>query len=378
MGIIKKIAIKDHLASIADQIKTEKLYAKLDKLRNFQKSKDKKMKQILDPQIDQAEFDSVSKWFGSKIQQDKESEAIQIWEDAVKTGAITARNFNKFALFCRFTCAICDKNRPGCYFFTVEQYLTKLAVWIPDGAEIWCIDQLPQGFKLYEAPNDDKNKKPSCFEIRLDGSQEGIKNQTSTTLVINQKCYDLLEKYQDLKRICHGKIDQKDKFFINFNGKPLSRLQRYKGSLLEHFGSVTGIPDFKMTSIRKASEGVIQSNSDIAMNTKELNNHQSSVVPLYDNMSSSRRAIFINAMSRRERSGECYQGPEHDEQIKNHLQKRKEIEKIEQEKLKKEATRYFEEQKARNKLNKMQHGLNDDELSFMSSQIGPDMLAGSI
>ena len=57
-----------------------------------------------------------------------------------------------------------------------------------------------------------------------------------------------------------------------------------------------------MTSLRKAAEGKIQSDKNLAAVTIDLNNHSSQVVQDYDNMGAARRNMFISSMSAAEGS----------------------------------------------------------------------------
>ena len=71
---------------------------------------------------------------------------------------------------------------------------------------------------------------------------------------------------------------------------------------MELFGRVIGKEDFTMTDLRKAAEGKIQSDKNLAAVTQDLNNHSSQVVQDYDNMGAARRNMFISSRGAEEGS----------------------------------------------------------------------------
>lgn len=268
-------------------------------MENFRRNKIKQMKHILDPARDQNEYLSVRKWMESTECKDRERQALKDWEEAMESGTIGKEKFNNFANFVRFQLAVTDKSRPSSYYFFNRDYQGKTKVWLPPDHDcLWSLESLPAGWNMYRSP--DPSVPPTCYEIRLDGSQSKLKGNRPVTLLVNQKCYYLMEKYDELKKLMFGKkslpLDQV--FFVNHAGKKLSRIQRSKGSLLTVFASVVGIKDFKMTSLRKASEGLIQSRPDLSRHTRDLNAHNQNVAGAhYDNSAPARRTIYLSSVS---------------------------------------------------------------------------------
>ena len=296
-----KMAITQHLSSIESEIADQKLFTKLSKQYKIEQAKSKKMKLILNPDADQLEYESVKVWFRSDECKSLLKEVDEIYEEAMKTGKIKPGKFNRCAMIIRFTIAIKDKNRPSIYAFTNLDYLSKKKAWLPDlDTYIWRIDDLPEGWKIYTPPS--PGVPPTCFEIRLDGSNPLTKGNAETNVIIDRHSYLLAEKYQKLKKLVFDKLPSSSPYFVNHRGKSLSRLQKYPGSLVELFGKVIGKPDFNMTNIRKALEGKLQNSSDHGRNTQDINNHSSKYVKVYDNIAATRRNLVISGLGQAEGS----------------------------------------------------------------------------
>ena len=296
-----KLAISSNLKDIDAEVSKRNTHGNLQKQYDLEKSKTKKMRMIVDQSTEEKEFNCVKKWFQSDVCKNIEHEVVEIHKQAMDSKKINAEPFNKVASATRFQFAVGDKNRPSIYTFKNEDYLSKVKAWLPDlDTNIWRLDQLPPGWKMYQEPS--PGEPPSCFEIRLDGTLAQTKGQAATNIIIDRRSWQLAEMYRDLKKICFGHISPSDPFFVNHRGLPLSRLQRTPGSLVEKFGEVTGVTDFTMTCLRRAAEGVIQGDKDLRVITKDLNNHSSQVVPVYDIAASMRRNVFLSGMSQAEGS----------------------------------------------------------------------------
>ena len=356
-GIIKKLAFVQNNAAISTEIERLKIRNKLNKWYNFEKNKKRKMRQILNPEVDINILEAVKTWFNSDVSKEKEAEAVSIWKKTIKSKPqlIKEKDFMKVAMLARFTTAVCDKLRPGAYKFKNTDYEDKVAVYFPEDMyeEIWSIENLPANCKLYSPPH--PAAEPKCYEIRLDGNLASLKGEAPVTLIINKRCHQLNEMYLDLKRIVSKSkkevIEMEDPFYVNFKLEKLSRLQWSKGNLLDLFGKVTNIPRFKMTDLRKAQETIIQSRSDLAKIGKDLNCHNANVVPAYDHLSSTRRMIFVSTLNDKEGSSSvALIDDDEDEVVKDHLKERKSRETEEGIKRKKEAKKFLENEKLNKKV----------------------------
>ena len=67
-----------------------------------------------------------------------------------------------------------------------------------------------------------------------------------------------------------------------------------------------------MTSLRRGLEGRIQNNPKDTSLTKDVNNHSNQVVPIYDNMSASRRNLFMHSLGSDERTTSDSQSAQED------------------------------------------------------------------
>ena len=374
--IIQTLVVTNHLKSIDDEVSGLKLYKKCSSLYEKERLKTRKMKNIVNPSNDKLELDCVKTWLSSETAKTLEIEVRRICQDAAESGSIKARDFGKVANFVRFTLAIQDKNRPSTYEFTNFDYKTKKAVWIPeDQADLWGIENLPPGWDIYQAPEDNPDAPPSSFEIVLDGSQSGIKSQAETTVVFDMKTFELLELYQDIKKILlKKKMKPNSKFFVNHKGSALSRMQRSKGSIVEKFGTTVGLKDFKMTSIRKSLEGNLAGSSQ-AGRSKEINNHSNLVgSTTYDNAKSMRRSCYMTAMA----STEAPPAETVDKnQVRHHYATRRKMEKNEMEEIQDEAKEYLEAKRRKKDLVDLTPtSLGKDDVNFIRSLFTDEDLKG--
>ena len=247
-----KVAISEHLRSIDAEIADQNLYSKFDKQYKIEAAKTKKMKMIINPEGDQLEYEAVKVFLRSEEAKNLLKEVDDIYKEAKQGRIPKPRKFNRCCLIVRFFIAIKDKNRVSIYGFTNMDYLTKIPAWLPDlDRYVWSLDDLPPEWKMYKAP--ESGSPPTCWELRLDGSNPGTKGQAKTNVIIDRQSYELAEKYDFVKKKKFGEQPGTDPFFINSQGKKIARLQKTKGSLVEIFGKVIGRPDFRMTHIRKGS-----------------------------------------------------------------------------------------------------------------------------
>ena len=376
--ISEKISIKEHLNDLSQEVAKLKLFKQLKKHQDFKRNKAKQMKQILDPGRDQNEYMSVRKWFQSDEYKEREKAVLKDWEEAKDDKSKIGReNFNKMANFCRFQLAVTDKSRPSSYKFLNQDYYGKTKVYLPPDHDcLWSLESLPTNWNMYEPPT--PSTPPTCYEIRLDGSLPELKGNKAHTLIVNQKCFNLMEKYHDWKKQVFGDVLPLDQpYFVNYNGKQLSRIQRTnKGSLLDVFASVVGISDFKMTSLRKASEGVIQSRRDLAKNTKDLNSHSATVAHAhYDNVSAARRTMYNISLSATEGSNDS---PETVELSKEELEQNRKEEDRDQSRVRKEAKAYLDALKNEKKFVDLTPScLSESDIEFLKTLFDNDDIISS-
>ena len=361
--VILTLVVNNQLQAIDKEIADNKMFQKLTVLYEKETARTKKMKMIANPDGDELQYDCVKRWHKSNEAKELEKKIREICTKALTNEALKAMNFNKVANYSRFNLAISDKNRPSSYKFTEGDYRSKVPIWLPpDDKYLWSLETLPSGWQMFSDPGD--GTPPTCFLLRLDGSQSEIKMQAKTDIIVDMKSYEFLELYSDLKVLLFGKkIPSSRSFFVNHKGKPLSRIQRSKGSLVETFGNVVGIPDFRMTNIRAALEGKIQGGKE-ADHTKDINNHTKSVaVGSYDNAASMRRSLYISSVA----ADESSESVDVDKVKSNYnLRKKKGLE--EHEKMKDEAKQYLQEKKRKKKIvNLSPSPLTRSDLPFLES-----------
>ena len=371
-----KIAISQHLNSIDEEISNNKFYQKLKKQYENDRAKTRQMRQIVTPDSDEIEYDAVKTFLNSEEAKKLLKEVDEIYEKTMEmeNKKIRPNDFNKVANTVRFFIAVKDKNRPSVYGFTNADYLAKVPAWLPDSEEyIWSLDDLPKGWKLYQPPA--PGVPPTCFEVRLSGTQAGIKGQAQTNVILDRDSFQLAEKFQKLKRVLFDKLEPSSPFFVNSRGNQLSRLQKQPGSLVELFGKVTKNPHFNMTSIRKGLEGKIRNQKDAEVQTKAVNNHSNAVMKTYDNASAMRRNIFLNSVSALEGVASSSTDADFKKVYEESVLNSKE----DVEEMKAEAQTYLEDQKKeKNKVNDLTpSSLSEDDIQFLKDVFDEDDNAGT-
>ena len=129
--------------------------------------------------------------------------------------------------------------------------------------------------------------------------------------------------YRDLKSIVHGdELSGNDKFFINYEGKPLTLVSsNTSGGLWQEFGKATNVDGANQTSIRRGFEGYCQEKDVSRKRLKLLNNHSEEVgLQHYDQAGGDFRSGVIYDVSQREQGGSAISkriGAELDDEIKN-------------------------------------------------------------
>ena len=75
------------------------------------------------------------------------------------------------------------------------------------------------------------------FEEKVRICDEGLKKVCDERTVGRGE--EICKKYRDLKFAClDGEEDENSPFFVNIQGKPLSKIRNHAGSLLEKLGTV--------------------------------------------------------------------------------------------------------------------------------------------
>ena len=102
----------------------------------------------------------------------------------------------RISLLILYNIVLEDKHRPAAYYFTLDDFRSRIANYLPDGdtEKISHLQDLPHGHDLQEAPEEDRP--PAFYEMEFDGSMFGIKRQKKYSIIITARCYDILCKYR--------------------------------------------------------------------------------------------------------------------------------------------------------------------------------------
>ena len=178
----------------------------------------------------------------------------------------------------------------------------------------------------------------------------------------------------DLKALIFPEVKMEDFLFVNSSGMKLPRLQNYpgKGSILYNFGLVTGLENFCLKMLRKASESVIQSSEDLSSNTKDLNSHSKRVgQESYDRMRGSRRIVYLTNLSKDEGCPTLRMDKPVDE---TQQKKREERDKKNKDLMIKKAEEYLMKMKNVEPWDLRPGALKEEDVQFLKTIFTPEML----
>ena len=304
--ILRKQAIKEHIKDILESTQETNYHAKYKMQSDSQNSKRRQMQEILNPSSEEDKLHAIESWFASPERKALDDEGEMIYKNFVARNDIEKKPFNKFANLVYLELALSDKLRVGVYNAMLNSdWVVKVEVYLPAGYVDPEYDKLPPGWRIYSKPSLQPNAKPSRYEIRIPGNRPGMKNKQRQTITLNLRTYELMNRFQDIKRGRFGELNMKSPFFINYDGCSLPPLRNYKGSLLNIVGNVMGIPNFTLKDTRKSLESQIQNKESLKPHIKSLNSHSLEVgKEYYDNMDGARRSLMNNNINLKEGSSD--------------------------------------------------------------------------
>ena len=183
--------------------------------------------------------------------------------------------FSRVGSWARWTVACEDRNRASVYTFTNLEFMQKKDTWLPeacnaDGSTAQeRYENLPTGWDADSPPSE--GAPPNAWVITVSGSK--LKGQDDANLVLTKRGLDACLKFRDMKMECCLKEEPDGQFFVNKQGKALTRLQRTKGSIIDKFGKVTGVHKPTVNTLRRAAESQIQNSSKVMCQKKRNLSH---------------------------------------------------------------------------------------------------------
>ena len=300
--ILKRDLVLKKLKKISTQLKHDHVFRSLGDLEAAEKNEKSQAKKTLYPNNDHNEATCVVKWFDSKEAEEEEKRCMAIYEKGMGTNELTGKEFDKFAVWSKFTACLQDRNRQGAYYFKNIDFMRKSPKWLPKRkrndkrTDVEIFDRLPPDWDADQAPNEGDS--PSVWTISVSGKDNTLKGNQSVDVVLTRRGEEILQKYRDLKFVCLDDEKDDDCFFVNHKGKPLGPIQNVSGSLLEKLGDVCGIQNATVTSFRRAAEGKVQASSVMKKFSKQLQHHSADVGRnFYDKTGTNTRASFVYQVS---------------------------------------------------------------------------------
>ena len=296
----KRDMVLRNLNSIKTKIENDKVFQKLSKLEEKLRKEREKARSILFPEKIFNELNCVSTWFDSEKAKEEEAECDKIYEKCMAGRKVSEKEFSKFAHWARWTVACEDRNRTSAYKFTNLEFMQRKEKWLPDvkkgdtSSDLERFDNLPSTWDADSPPSE--GAPPSCWVITVTSAD--LKGQEDAQLVLTRRGLESCVRFREMKNECLEKEDNNGHFFVNKKGKPLGRMQRTKGSIIEKFASASGVQKATVNTLRRAAESQIQSSPTMKQNVEKLQLHSSSVgLKHYDRTAPNTRASFVAQLS---------------------------------------------------------------------------------
>ena len=115
---IRREIVLKNLETIAVTIKNKKLFQKLQKLEDEQRSQKQLATNLLNPSNSHNEQLAVQKWFDSKEAKEEEEKCLEIYNKTMAGQEPSSREFSRYGIFAKFSACIKDKNCRRAYSFT--------------------------------------------------------------------------------------------------------------------------------------------------------------------------------------------------------------------------------------------------------------------
>lgn len=300
---LKREMVLRKLDMIKTTIENKKLFQTLSKQENKEKNERQKARKVLCPSTDYKEANCVIIWFESEEAKEEETACQEIYHKCMDGVGVSDRNFGRFAHWGRFTIACEDRNRRAVYGFTNLEFMKRKPKWLPpinkDDTRLMFerFEKLPPDWNPDSPPK--KGAEPTCWVIEVSGAD--LKGKEDAQLVLTRRAAEICAQFREMKRDCQVPEEHNGPFFVNKKGKPLAKMQRTKGSLLEKFGKVCGIEKATTNSLRRAAETQIQNSPIMKQSVEKLQLHSNAVgLQYYDKTTQNVRASFVSQLSNME------------------------------------------------------------------------------
>ena len=135
--------------------------------------------------------------------------------------------------------------------------------------------------------------------ISVSGRQHALKGNISADVILTRRGEEICKKYRDLKFAClDEEEDDASPFFVNIQGKPLSKIRNHAGSLLEKLGAVCRVENPTVNTFRRATEVQVQASPIMKQSVNKIQLHSAAVgEKIYDKSGPNTRANFIHQLA---------------------------------------------------------------------------------
>lgn len=245
----KEMAIKK-IDQIAMTIKNKSMFRKLNNLETAKREEKQQALEALNPSNIHNETKIVSTWMESDECKKEADECLDIYNKVFRGEKITAKEFTRFGTWAKFSTCIEDRNRRAAYSFTNMEFKMKIPKYFPLQTEnddiVDQFSKIPEDWNSNIPQNE--GDLPTCWVIDVKG--DNLKGGKKAQIILTRNSAEICDRYRDIKGEVFDDEEDESPFFVNMRKKPLTDLQRTKGSLLDRLGRVTGVSRATVNTLR--------------------------------------------------------------------------------------------------------------------------------
>lgn len=299
MSLLRREKIKDNLKNITEEVSQSRTWLKLNSQIESNRRKIKQAKETLNPSSSMNLLEANRKYLASEQWKKRLSDCEKFYDTAMSTKNVTARAFNNFSNTGRHFLMFFDRNRASTYQFLNSEWMSKRPMWFPEDFNSSEFQGLPDGHNFFVQ---DKTRSPSAFLIKVSAANHPhLKLAQDSDVIVFPAVNEFLVKYRELKDLHFGTLVEDQPFFQSFLGRPLTAVTSGRGSILEEYSNVNGLPKVTSNTLRATLEPHIQSQHVMKTRSKHIASHSSGTgSKFYDKNQAEFRASAIHYVSQKE------------------------------------------------------------------------------
>ena len=212
LSILRRDKLKSSLKDINAEIDSSKTFKKLQKIIDQDHLELEKARNTVKPNEKHNAAVANKTYFASKEFKARLEKNEQIWENAIATNKVGAKDFDTLGQFARHLVMMQDRNRASGYFFRNSDFDARREVYFPMDHNKFQFDGVPEDHDMYTKPEDGSS--PDAWTMTLSGREENVKLGEDVEITILKLAHDWLLKFRDVKSVMWNDIGKSASFFL--------------------------------------------------------------------------------------------------------------------------------------------------------------------